>query len=114
MRFMMLVIPKVYQQNLPKDWQPPADLLAKMGVYNNELRKAGVLLDLNGLTPPAAATRLTWQNGKPRITDGPFAEAKEVVGGYWIIEVKSQQDAIEWARKAPFPDGDTIEVRAIA
>ncbi len=112
MRFMMLVIPKGYE-NKPKDWVPPADLIAKMEVYNQELRKAGVLLDLNGLTPPSAATRLTWQGGKPKITDGPFAEAKEVVGGYWIIQVKSKQDAIEWARKAPFPDGDTIEIREI-
>ncbi len=105
MRFMMLVI--------PKDWPPPATLVAKLDQYNQELRKAGVLLDLNGLTPPPAATRLTWQGGKPKITDGPFAEAKEVVGGYWIIQVKSKQDAIEWARKAPFPDGDTIEIREI-
>jgi hypothetical protein len=112
MRFMMLVIPKVYE-NAPADFVPPADLVAKMTKYNQSLTKAGVLLGLDGLAPPAKAARVQFTGGRPKVTDGPFTEAKEVVGGYWIIQVKSKDEAVEWAKRAPMLDGDIIEVRQV-
>ena len=112
MRFMMLVIPKVYE-SAGADFVPPADLVAKMTKYNESLQKAGILLGLDGLAPPAQASRVVFGGGKPRVTDGPFAEAKEMVGGYWVIQVKSKEEAVEWARRAPMLDGDMIEVRQI-
>jgi hypothetical protein len=113
MRFMMLVIPKVYE-TATADFVPPADLVAKMGKYNASLSQAGVLLGLDGLTPPAKGARVAFAGGKPHVSDGPFTESKELVGGYWIIQVKSRDEAIEWARRAPMLDGDVIEVRQIA
>lgn len=112
MRFMMLVIPKAYE-TAEADFVPPADLVAKMTKYNESLTKAGVLLGLEGLTPPARAVRVAFAGGKSRVTDGPFAEAKEMVGGYWMIQAKSREEAIEWARRAPMLDGDVIEVRQV-
>lgn len=112
MRFMMLVIPKAYEQ-ADASFVPPADLVAKMTKYNDSLAKAGVLLELNGLHPPAAGARVKFSGGKSAVTDGPFAESKELVGGYWLIQAKSQAEAIEWARRAPMLDGDTIEVRQV-
>jgi hypothetical protein len=112
MRFMMMVIPKAYE-NAQADFVPPVDLVARMTKYNESLRKAGVLLSLDGLTPPATAARVIFSGGKPRVTDGPFAEAKEMVGGYWMIQVRSREDALEWARRAPMLDGDIIEVRQV-
>ncbi|HWZ29453.1 MAG TPA: YciI family protein [Gemmatimonadales bacterium] len=112
MRFMMLVIPKAYE-NVKADFVPPVDLVAKMTQYNESLRKAGVLLSLDGLTPPAKAARVLFSGGKPRVTDGPFAEAKEMVGGFWTIQVRSREEAVEWARRAPMLDGDVIEVRQV-
>ncbi len=113
MRFMMLVIPKAYE-TATADFVPPADLVARMTKYNDSLSKAGVLLGLDGLTPPAKAARVSFGGGKPRVSDGPFTESKELVGGYWIIQVRSRDEAIEWARRAPMLDGDIIEVRQIA
>jgi len=112
MRFMMLVIPKVYE-HAGADFVPPADLVAKMTKFNDALSKAGVLLGLDGLTPPAKGTRVKFSGGKPKVTDGPFAEAKELVGGYWMIQVRSKEEAVEWAKRAPMLDGDTIEVRQV-
>ncbi len=112
MRFMMLVIPKVYE-NAPADFVPPADLVAKMTKYNESLTKAGVLLGLDGLHPPAKGARVAFSSGKPRVTDGPFAETKELLGGYWMIQVKSKEEAVEWAKRAPMLDGDIIEVRQV-
>lgn len=112
MRFMMLVIPKAYE-NAKADFVPPVDLVAKMTKFNESLSKAGVLLSLDGLTPPAKAARVTFGGGKARVTDGPFAEAKEMVGGFWIIQVRSREEAVEWARRAPMLDGDVIEVRQV-
>ena len=112
MRFMMLVIPKAYE-TAREDFVPPADLVAKMTKYNDSLSKAGILLSLDGLTPPAKASRVNFAAGKPKVVDGPFTEAKEMVGGYWIIQVKSKAEAIEWAKRAPMLDGDTIEVREV-
>ena len=112
MRFMMLVIPKGYATAKP-DAAPPADLVAKMTAYNKQLEKAGVLLSLDGLTPPSAGARVSFSGGKAKVTDGPFAEAKELVGGYWMIQVRSREEALEWARRAPMLDGDIIEVRQV-
>ena len=112
MRFIMLVIPKAYE-NARADFVPPADLVAKMTKYNESLTKAGVLLSLDGLTPPAKAARVKFAAGTPKVVDGPFTEAKEMVGGYWMIQVKSKAEAVEWAKRAPMLDGDVIEVREV-
>src|SRR5579859_7572134 len=110
MRFMMFMIPKVYETADP-EFRPTLEMVAEMGKYNETLRKAGVLLSLDGLHPPATGARVTYAGGKPRVTDGPFAEAKELVGGYWMIQVKSRDEAIEWASRVPANDGDIVEVR---
>jgi len=112
MRFILLVIPKGYEQAAP-DAMPDAEIFARMAKYNESLKQAGVLLALDGLDPPSTGARVSFPGGKARVTDGPFAEAKEVVGGYWIIQTRSREEAIEWARRAPMPDGDVIEVRRI-
>ena len=112
MRFMLLVIPKVYE-SAGADFEPPAELVAKMTKYNESLKQAGVLLSLDGLHPPAKGSRVRFSSGKPKVTDGPFTESKELLGGYWMIQVKSKEEAVEWAKRAPMLDGDIIEVRQI-
>ena len=112
MRFMMIVIPKGYESAAP-DAAPTAEAVAKMMEYNKSLQKAGVLLALDGLLPPSAGARISYSDGKPTVTDGPFAEVKEVVGGYWIIQVRSREEAIEWAKRAPMSNNEIIEVRQI-
>ena len=112
MRFMMLVIPKGYETAQPNT-TPDAAAVAKMMKYNEDLAKAGVLLSLDGLKPPSAGVRVSYSSGKPKVTDGPFAEAKECVGGYWMIQVKSKEEAIEWAKRAPMGDNEIIEVRQV-
>ena len=92
---------------------PPADATAAMMKYNEELTQAGVLLALDGLTHPAEGARVRFAGGRPSVTDGPFTEAKELVGGYWIIEASSQEEAVQWATRCPGLDGDVIEVRPI-
>lgn len=111
MRFMMIAFPKDYENAKP-GWVPNLKNIEEMRKYNEELQKAGVLLALDGLTPPATmSARVTYKNGKSKVTDGPFPEAKEVVGGFWIIQVKSREEAIEWASRIPGDDDVTIEVR---
>ena len=112
MRFMLMVIPKAYEK-AEADFVPPADLVAKMTKFNESLTKAGVLLSLDGLHPPAKATRVAFGGGKTRLIDGPFAESKELIGGFWMIQVRSKDEAVEWARRAPMLDGDIIEVRQV-
>jgi hypothetical protein len=112
MRFMMMVIPKGYEAAAP-DTVPDAKAVAKMMEYNKSLQKAGVLLALDGLLPPSTGARIAFTDGKAAVTDGPFAEAKEVIGGYWIIQVRSREEAIEWARRAPMSNHETLEVRQI-
>lgn len=112
MRFMMLVIPKGYEKAAP-DAPPSADAVAEMMKYNEALLKAGVLLSLDGLHPPASGARVSFTDRKPHVTDGPFPEAKECVGGYWMIQVKSREEAIEWAKRAPMSDNEIIEVRQV-
>jgi hypothetical protein len=82
--------------------------------YNKSLQKAGVLLALDGLLPPSTGARVAYTDGKATVTDGPFAEAKEIIGGgYWIIQVRSREEAIEWAKRAPMSNHEMIEVRQI-
>jgi len=112
MRFMMIVIPKGYESAAP-DLTPGAEAVAKMQEYNQRLQKAGVLLALDGLFPPSTGARITYTDGKATVTDGPFAEAKEAIGGYWIIQAHSREEAIEWAKRAPMSNNERIEVRQI-
>ena len=114
MRFMMLMIPKGYEKAAPGTL-PDAKAIAAMMKYNESLQKAGVLLSLEGLHPPSMGARVSFAGGKPKVTDGPFAEAKEVLGGYWMIQVKSREEAIEWAKRCPNPHrGDSeIEIRQV-
>ena len=112
MRFMMLMIPKGYEKAEPGA-MPDAKRVADMMKYNEALQKAGVLLALDGLHPPSMGARVSFTGGKPTITDGPFTEAKEVVGGYWMIQVKSKAEALEWASRCPGSDNEVIEVRQV-
>jgi hypothetical protein len=112
MRFMMMVIPKGYETAVP-DAAPSAEAVAKMMEFNKSLQKAGVLLALDGLLPPSTGARVSYAGGKATVTDGPFPEAKEFIGGYWIIQVRSREEAIEWARRAPMSSSEIVEVRQI-
>ena len=112
MRFMLLMIPKGYETAKPGT-APDAAAVATMMKYNESLQKAGVLLALDGLHPPSMGARVSFPGGKPKVTDGLFAEAKEVLGGYWMIQVKSRAEAIEWASRCPGGDNETIEVRQV-
>ena len=112
MRFMMLMIPKGYETAAPGT-APDAKAVAAMMKYNESLQKAGVLLALDGLHPPSMGARVSFAGGKAKVVDGPFAEAKEVVGGYWMIEVKSKEEAIEWASRCPGSPNEVIEVRQV-
>jgi hypothetical protein len=112
MRYMMLMIPGGYA-DAPVDAVPSAEAVTEMMKYNEELQKAGVLLALDGLHPPASGARVSFKGGKPIVMDGPFTEVKEVVGGYWMIDVGSRDEAIEWARRCPATENDVIEVRRV-
>jgi hypothetical protein len=112
MRFMMLMIPKGYESAEPGVKLDSARV-AEMMKYNEALQKAGVLLALDGLHPPSMGARVSFAGGKPKVTDGPFTEAKEVIGGYWMIQVRSKEEAIEWAKRAPMGDNEIIEVRRV-
>jgi hypothetical protein len=112
MRFMMIVIPKGYESAAP-DAVRGAEAVGRMMTYNKSLQQAGVLLALDGLLPPSTGARISFSDGKATVTDGPFAEAKEVIGGYWIIQARSREEAIEWARRAPMSNNEIIEVRQI-
>src|SRR5579862_4828420 len=114
MRFMMIMFPKIYETAKP-GWVPDLINMEAMGKYNDELGKAGVLVALDGLTPPATmSARVTFKNGKSKVTDGPFPETKEVIGGFWIIQVKSREEALEWASRIPAKDDEmVVEVRRL-
>jgi hypothetical protein len=112
MRFMMLMIPKGYETATPGT-MPDAKAVAAMMKYNETLQKAGVLLALDGLHPPSMGARVTFPGGKAKVSDGPFTEAKEVLGGYWMIQVKSKEEAVAWARRCPANPADTIEIRQV-
>jgi len=112
MRFMMLMIPKGYENAQPGA-MPSEEAVAAMMKYNEELQKAGVLLGLDGLHPLSMGARVSFEGGKPKVTDGPFVETKEVLGGYWMIEVKSKAEAIEWAKRCPGSANEVIEIRQV-
>jgi hypothetical protein len=112
MRFMMLMIPKGYEMAEPGIKLDP-ERVGSMMKYNEDLQKAGVLLALDGLHPPSTGARVSFAGGKPLVTDGPFAEAKEVLGGYWMIQVASRDEAIEWAKRCPASDNEVIEIRQV-
>jgi hypothetical protein len=113
MRFMMLMIPKGYETAAPGTVPDDVKRVEAMMKYNESLQKAGVLLALDGLHPPSMGARVSFAGGKPKVTDGPFAEAKEVLGGYWMIQVKSREEAIEWAKRCPATDNEVIEIRQV-
>ena len=110
MRFMLFIYPST-----PGDesYEPTADDVEAMTRYNESLTKAGVLLALDGLHPISRGARITFEGGTPNVTDGPFTEAKEIVGGYWLIDVKSKDEAVEWASRIPGAEGDIVEVRQV-
>jgi hypothetical protein len=111
MRFMMIV--KASKESEAGE-MPSEEMIATMGKFNEELMKAGVLVDLSGLQPTSKGFRVKFSGGKRTIVDGPFTESKELIAGYWVINVKSREEAREWARKVPAPhyhgEGE-IEVR---
>ncbi len=111
MRFMMIMLPGITDEQYEDG--PPADDVAVMSKYNDQLAKAGALLALDGLQPPSKGARVSFPGGKARVTDGPFAEAKELIGGYWLIQAKSKEEAVEWASRCPANEGDVIEVRQV-
>lgn len=112
MRFMMIMYPgpQAETETTPVD---SAELFAAMGRYNEELVKAGALLAGEGLKPSKYGARVRFGAGKPTVTDGPFTESKEIIGGYWLIQVKSKEEAVAWATRAPCPAGEMIELRQV-
>jgi len=110
MRFMMLLPAPAHA--LEKG-PPTKELVTAMRKFNEDMTKAGVLLAAEGLHPPSKGSRLRVSGGKRVVTDGPFTEAKEVIAGFWIIQVKSKDDAIEWAKRCPLPENGLIEIRQV-
>ena len=110
MRFMMIV---KASKDSEAGKMPSEQLLNAMGKYNEELMKAGALVDLHGLHPTSKGARIKFSGGQRTVIDGPFAETKELIGGFWIIQVKSKAEAIEWASRCPGSDNETIEVRQV-
>jgi len=109
---MLLMMPAGYGDAAPGTMPDPA-AVSDMMKYNETLEKAGVLLALDGLHPPSMGARVSFAGGNAAITDGPFSEAKGVVGGYWMVQVHSREEALEWAARCPAGDHETIEVRQV-
>ena len=109
MRFMVFV--KASDQSEAGE-MPTREMIEPMGKFNEEMSRAGILLAMDGLAPTSQGARIRFDGAKRSVTDGPFAEAKELVAGYWLIEVKSKAEAIEWMSRAPFEDGE-IELRRV-
>ena len=112
MRFMMLMIPLGFE-TAPPEIQLDPERVSAMMKYNEALKDAGVLITLDGLHPPSTGARISFATGKPVVTDGPFTEAKEVLGGYWMIDVASREEAIAWASKCPASSNEIIEIRRV-
>jgi hypothetical protein len=112
MRFMMLMIPRGYESAAPGTL-PDAAGVAAMMKYNEALQKSGALLSCEGLHPPSMGARVGFAGGKPSVTDGPFIEAKEVLGGFWMIDVKSKEEAVAWAKRCPAGPNEVIEIRQV-
>lgn len=115
MKFMMLMIPSVYQGDKKPDpgFVPDPEKVEQMTQFNLELGKALKLLDINGLHPQVTGARVSFAKGKASVVDGPFIESKEVLGGYWLVEADSKEDVVKWAERCPADDGDVIEIRQI-
>ncbi len=115
MKFMMLMIPSVYQngKEIKEDFAPSADDVAKMMKFNEELTKAGALIELDGLQPPSKGARITYAGGKPVVTDGPFAETREQLGGYYLIDADDLDDAVSIAARVPPVKWGTVEIRPV-
>jgi len=115
MQFMMLMIPNVYRGNkkLDSGFVPDPKKVEEMARFNGELGKAVKILSLNGLHPLNTGARVAFGKGKPTVTDGPFIESKEVLGGYWIVEANSKEELVKWAQRCPADEGDVIEIRQI-
>jgi hypothetical protein len=115
MQFMMLMIPNVYRDNkkLDPDFVPDAKKVEEMTRFNEALGKAVKILSLNGLHPLSTGARVSFGKGKPMVTDGPFVETKEVLGGYWLVEANSREELVKWAQRCPADEGDVIEIRQI-
>lgn len=112
MRFMMLMIPGGYEA-AAAGAMPTAEQVAAMMAYNAELQKAGVLRSLEGLHPPATGARVSFANGQAQVRHGPFPETREALGGFWMIDVASQDEAIAWAKRCPAGANEVIEVRRV-
>ncbi len=112
MRFMLLMIPGGYEKAAPGAI-PDAAHVTEMMKFNQAMQEAGIVLALDGLHPPSMGARVTFEVGKPCVTDGPFAETKEVLGGYWMIRVNSKDEAIAWAKRCPARDNEIIEIRQV-
>jgi hypothetical protein len=110
MRFMMIMLPNA---DAAAGKLPDPEFFAAMMKYNEELQKAGMLLALEGLHPSSTGARVSFRAGKRTVADGPFAEAKEAVGGFWLIQAKSKAEAVEWAKRCPAAEGDVIEIRQV-
>ena len=106
MRFMMIV---KANEDSEAGQMPSEEMLAAMANYNEQLMKAGVLVDLAGLQPSSKGARIKYSGGKQTVVDGPFAETKELIAGYWIIKVNSREEALEWAKRVPNPHGEGNE-----
>src|SRR3954463_7175586 len=111
MRFMMLMYPNVSHEQYEKGVR--AEDAGPMTKFNESLAQAGVLLALDGLHPTSRGARVGRAGGGTTVTDGPFTEAKELVGGYWLVDVKSKEEAVEWASRCPLDEGATVEVRQV-
>ena len=111
MRFMVLMIPG--DPSVEAGAMPDEKVIAPMMKYNEDLAKAGILLALDGLHPSSKGARIRFAGGKGTVTDGPFAEARELIGGYWLWQVKSKEEAVEWASRCPAQDGDLLEIRQV-
>ena len=110
MRFMVIV---PGDQGSEAGILPSSEFVAEMGKYNEELAQAGVLLAAEGLYPSAKGARVTFSGSRRTVIDGPFAESKELIAGFWLIETRSREEAIEWVKRAPFDGGVEIEVRQV-
>jgi hypothetical protein len=115
MKFMMLMIPNVYRGNrkFEAHFVPDPKKIEEMDLFNEELGKAVKILSLNGLHPLSTGARVSFGKGKPTVTDGPFIETKEVLGGYWMVEANSKEELVKWALRCPADEGDVIEIRQI-
>ena len=115
MQFMILIIPAGYRDNkkFDKKFVPDPENIREMGRFNEELSKHVKLLSLNGLHPLSTGARLSFSKGKPTVTDRPFVETKEVLGGYWMVEADSKEQLVGLMQKCPAEDGDVIEIRQI-